>query len=72
MRRRYNEHTRFLALRACWRILRGGSVAWNLDMTDEGFRSRGGKGMFVGGCTDHGEPIGPEQIYHRNPEGQER
>lgn len=69
-RKRYAEHTRFLALRACWSILRGESVAWNLNVTDDGFESLGG-GLFAVGCADHGEPMTAGNFSFAEPEEQE-
>ena len=69
-RKRYSEHRRLLALRACWTILKGGSVAWNLNLTsDGGFESRSDD-MFVVDCTFDGKPISPWEFSFDDPEGQ--
>jgi hypothetical protein len=70
VRKKFSEYRRFLALRACWYILRGKSVAWNLNITgDGGFESRSDD-MLVVDCTDHGEPMSPENFSFDDPEPQ--
>jgi hypothetical protein len=70
-KRLYAERHRFLALRACLTILRGGSVAWNLDITDDGFESRRSP-FFMADCTDHGNPVTSQHISHSTPKGQQQ
>jgi hypothetical protein len=70
--RRYREFRHFLALRACREILTGGSVAWGLDFTAESEFQALGNGLFTADCTVGGKPLGPEHLYHGDPERQER
>ena len=73
MRRRYGEHRQFLALRACWSILRGESVAWKLNFTSSnGTFESVDRGLFVSDCTVDGKPFTHEHLYHANPEGQQQ
>lgn len=58
------ERRRFLALRACWFILRGRAVAWNVDISGR-VRARNGR-LLTAGCTMNGEPLGLEHIWHRD------
>lgn len=69
-RKRYREFRRFLALRACWSLLRGEAVAWKLDFTRESEFRALGNGLFTADCTVDGEPLGAEHLYHGDPEGQ--
>ncbi len=65
----FSEHRRFLALRACWTILRGGSVAWRLDVTEDGFRGLRTP-TFIAGCHVDGEPATPWDIHLGGPDPQ--
>ena len=70
-RRHYREFRRFLALRACWSVLRGESVAWKLALTGDSEFETLGNGLFTADCTVDGKPLGPEHLYHGEPEGQQ-
>jgi hypothetical protein len=50
---------RFLALRACWAILRGDPVAWKLGVAPNGGFSAPAGGLFAAGCVQE-EPGGEE------------
>lgn len=68
MTRRYSEHRRFLALRACWVILRGGSVAWNVNLTEQGdLQARSGDAYFCD-VTVRGKPMTAWHIYRGEPD----
>jgi hypothetical protein len=70
MSRHFSEHRRFLALRACWVILRGGSVAWNVNLTEQGdLEARAGDAFFCD-VTVRGKPMTAGHIYHGKPEPQ--
>jgi hypothetical protein len=69
-KRRFFEHRRFLALRACWEILRNGSVAWNINFTEGGFDSIGRHDTFIAGCQMDGRPLTAWDIEHAKPEQQ--
>ena len=71
-RKRYREFRRLLALRACWSLLRSKAVAWKLDFTRESEFRALGSGLFTADCTVDGKPLGPEHLYHGDPEGQAR
>ena len=70
MRRpRFSVHHKFLALRACWTILRGGAVAYKLNLTEGGFNSLSAP-TFVADCQMDGEPMTPWDLEHGHPEPQ--
>jgi hypothetical protein len=70
-RRRFSEHRRFLALQACWSILRGESVAWKLGLAGDSRFEALGRGLFTAGCTVNGEPLTAWHLAHGDPEAQE-
>lgn len=47
---------RFLALRACWAILRGRSVAWKLGLAPDVSLRALGDGLFTADCLVDGKP----------------
>ena len=67
--RRYDEFRKFIALRACWTILRGGSVAYRINFTDGGFDSLAAP-TFMADCQMDGEPMTPWDISHGHPDPQ--
>ena len=66
----YAEFRHFIALRACWTILRGGSVAYKINFTDGGGEGIGGVATYFADCQIDGKPLTPWMIEHMNPEGQ--
>ena len=67
---RFRERRRLVALRACWTILRGGSVAWNVNLTEEGdLQARSGDAFFCD-VTVRGKPMTAWHIYRGKPEPQ--
>jgi hypothetical protein len=68
-RARSEEKTRFHALRACWVILRGGSVAYLVNFTDGGadFLSRN---SYIYGCEIDGQPVTMWDLHLSEPERQ--
>lgn len=72
MKRRYAEYHRFLALRACWSILRGDGVVWKIALTGRNELETLGNGLLVAGCTVNGKPLRAEHVFHGDPEGQDK
>jgi hypothetical protein len=64
------EYRKLLALRACWVILRGGSVAWKLNFPLEGGCESTGTDLFVADCQIDGGPLGLQHLSHMDPEPQ--
>lgn len=66
-RARTREKTRFHALRACWVILRGGSVAYLVNFTDGGAVSLTDNSYFYG-CQIDGQEMTLWDVHHAKPE----
>jgi len=66
-RKRYSEHTRFLVLRACWTILRGGAVAFRINFTQDGWEAISSP-TFLLDCQVNGKPMTPWDFEHADPE----
>jgi hypothetical protein len=67
---KFAETRRFLALQACWTILRGGSVAYRINFTDGGGEALSAPTFFAD-CQMDGKPMTPWDIEHLDPAGQE-
>lgn len=64
---KYSEHRRLMALRACWTILSGGSVAWKLNITRSGAETAGDGPLFFGHCRVGGKPLTRWNIEFLHP-----
>lgn len=69
-RRKYRESRRFLALRACWTIIRGGSVAWKVNLTEDGDLEALSKDAFFCDVTVRGKPMTAWHIEYVDPNAQ--
>lgn len=69
---RYSEPRRFLKLRLCWVILRGGSVAYRLNITGHGeIEFLSGNMALTAECQLNGQPLGLRNVFHQNPREQD-
>lgn len=64
MPKRFSEHRRFLALRACWTILRGGSVVYRVNLTGDGDIEALGNRLLASEVLVRGKPLTPWHLYH--------
>lgn len=62
MARAFTEQNRFVALRACWTILRGGSVGYKLNFEGD-VTSLSGPALFTL-CQVNGEDLQPWHLEH--------
>jgi len=69
-RSRFSEHRRFIALRACWTILRGGSVAYRVNLTEDGDIQATAREFFAADVLVRGKPMTPWHIEYGQPERQ--
>ena len=68
-RQRFSQTTRFLALQACWTILRGGSVVYNVNFVHGGCDALS-EPLFAALCQVNGRPLKPRDLFHGDPEPQ--
>ena len=68
MTRRSVTEPRFLALRAFWTVLRGGSVAVRLNFGG-GFRALSDRAL-IADCELDGEPLTERDVWWADPEAQ--
>lgn len=63
----FKENRRFPALRACWIILRGRSIAYRINFTDGTAGDPDGLATNFVDCQMDGKPLTPWEISHLNP-----
>ena len=66
-RKRISETRHFLALQACWTILRGGSVAWKINLTGGGFDALTAS-TFMAECQMDGRPVTLRDLMWADPD----
>ena len=69
-RRHFSLHYRFLALRACWTILHGGSVAYGINFTGGGGFESLSEPLFMLDCQKNGKPMTHWDLEFSDPKPQ--
>lgn len=68
--KRYAEFRRFIALHACWTILRGGAVAYRINFTPAGGEGISDVATYFADCQLSGEPMTRWNLEYSNLEDQ--